>query len=315
MRADRRAPGAEILGREALAVAAHRLAQIVVDHAGVDRLALALVVDKLKQLLTGQLLAVANDAPEPAIVEHELLRAPALALEREEGAAVLQELHVMVAQRRQPVRFVRPRILFVADAQQRFVEQADDRGEHLVLRQPGQGEILLQSTPQPRQLRAELDHARELAVVARFAPLRVIAILLALPRIPTRRLQVSARLAANPHVRISGRNRELADSIERAWSLYRPAVRPEIVEVRPAALAADAGLGVGNVEQAARARVPARLDDGLGKRAVSGRGHDASLSRYQSTPAVSSDTSNLHSLRERNALCKSWVPEWASSVD
>src|SRR5689334_10695034 len=78
-RADRRTPGAEILGSEALAVAAHRLAQVVVDHAGVDRLTLAVVVDILEKLLTGQLLAAANDAREPAVVQHQLLHAPALA--------------------------------------------------------------------------------------------------------------------------------------------------------------------------------------------------------------------------------------------
>src|SRR4029079_19700872 len=93
-RANRRAPGAEILGREAGAVAAHHLAQVVVDHAGVDRLALAVVVDILKQLLTGQLLAVTDDSRQPPIVEHQLLHAAALALEREERAAVAQELHV-----------------------------------------------------------------------------------------------------------------------------------------------------------------------------------------------------------------------------
>ena len=83
-----------------------------------------------------------------------------------------RNLHVLVAQRRQTVGLVRARVLFVADADQRLVEQAHDHGEHLVLRQPGQREILLQAPAQPRQLRAEIDHARELAVVARRAPLR-----------------------------------------------------------------------------------------------------------------------------------------------
>src|SRR4030095_9088299 len=108
-RADRRAPGAKILGGETLAVAAHSLAQVVVDHAGVDRLALAVGVDILEQLVTGQLLAATNDAREAAIVEHYLLHPTALALEREERATVLQELHVAVAQRRQPIGLVRAR--------------------------------------------------------------------------------------------------------------------------------------------------------------------------------------------------------------
>jgi len=129
-----RAPRAEILGGETFAVAAHHLAQVVVDHAGVDGLSLALVVDILKQLLTGQLLALADDARQPAVVEHQLLHPAALALEREERAAVLQELHVTIAQCREPVGLVRPRVLFVADAQQRVVEQPHDGGKHFVLR-------------------------------------------------------------------------------------------------------------------------------------------------------------------------------------
>jgi hypothetical protein len=271
-----RTPGAKILGRESFAVAAHHLAQVVVDHAGVDGLALAGVVDILKQLLTRQLLALADDAREAAIVEHQLLDTPALALEREERAAVLQELHVAIAQRGQPVGFVGARVLFVADAQQRLVEQPHDGRKHFVLRQPRQREVLLQAPTQPRQLRAELAHARELAVITGLTPLRVITILLALPRIAARRLQVPARLAANPHVGVRGRDRELPDAVERARCGHWPAICAEILEVSAAALAPDAGLGVGNVDQAAGARVPACLNDRRREFTVSGRGHDAS---------------------------------------
>ena len=53
-----------------------------------------------------------------------LLRATALAAKEKNARAVAQELHVIVAQRRQPVGLVGARVLFVADAQQRLVEQA-----------------------------------------------------------------------------------------------------------------------------------------------------------------------------------------------
>src|SRR4030095_8491143 len=131
--------------------------------------------------------------------EHHFLRAAALALEAEEGAPVAEEFDVPIAQRRQAVRLVRARVFLVADAQQRCVEQPNYGGEHFILRQTRQREILPQAPAQPRQLRAEFDHAREFSVVARLAPRRMVAVLLALARIASRRLQVTARLATDPH--------------------------------------------------------------------------------------------------------------------
>src|SRR4051812_27190036 len=55
-----------------------------------------------------------------------------------------------------------------------------------------------------------------LVIVARAAPVGVIAILFAAARVASGRLQVAARVRADPHVFIGRRNRELRDAGERA---------------------------------------------------------------------------------------------------
>ena len=61
-----------------------------------------------------------------------------------------------------------------------------------------QREVGLHALPDPRQRRAELEHALELAGVARQPPVGVIAVLLAAARVASGRLQVAVRLRADP---------------------------------------------------------------------------------------------------------------------
>src|SRR5690606_7225921 len=116
-------------------------------------------------------------------------------------------------------------------------------------------QVGLHAATQDGQARAELDHARELAVVARCAPLLVVTILLATTRIAARRLQVTALLRADPNVRVRRRNGELTYALERAGSSNGSATRPQVAKPLADPHALNAGVGVRHVDQTIVPRV------------------------------------------------------------
>src|SRR4051812_25540076 len=69
-----------------------------------------------------------------------------------------------------------------------------------------------------------------LVAVAGFAPVRVVAILLAPARISPGGLQVPARVGADPDIFVRRRNGELRDARQRARVADRPPAGPDIVE-------------------------------------------------------------------------------------
>ena len=77
-REQRADPGAEVLRGE---VVAGRLAQVVVDVAGLDLVLRAVVVDVLEQPLAREVAALADDAGGPGVVDGDLVPLPALARE------------------------------------------------------------------------------------------------------------------------------------------------------------------------------------------------------------------------------------------
>src|SRR5258708_18672660 len=115
------------------------------------------------------------------------MRGTALAAKAKKPPALAQKLHMPVAQRRQSVAVVVARVLGIAYANARRVEQADDHGKHLVARQFPARQIAPETAAKPGQRGGELGHACELGPVTRFAPFRVIAILLASARVATGR--------------------------------------------------------------------------------------------------------------------------------
>jgi hypothetical protein len=94
---DRPVPGAEVFRRE-LVVAAD-VAQVGVDVAGVDRVALSVFVDVLEELLSRQLLQLPDDARQAQIGEPHHVLFPALAGELEPDGALALEARVPIAQR------------------------------------------------------------------------------------------------------------------------------------------------------------------------------------------------------------------------
>ena len=189
-RQHRARPGAEVLRRE---LAAHHLAQVVVHVGRADVLDLALVVEVLEQLAARQFLAAPDDAREARIAERDVVELARLALEAEPDRRA-GDSRVAVAQRRQAERLVVARVLVVADADQRLLEELHHGRHDLRARQAGRRDVGVGPAAQRRQRRGEIEDAVVLRFVADLAPARVIAMLLAAARVAAGGLQVAARI-------------------------------------------------------------------------------------------------------------------------
>jgi len=94
----------------------------------------------------------------------------------------------------------------------------------------------------------------------------VVAVLLAAPRVPARRLEVPARIRADPDVGPGRGDGQGADSLP-LRPTYRLVLSPEVVEASAGATAPDAGLDVADVAQTGGpgrfARVVKDIFDGI----------------------------------------------------
>src|SRR5262249_13288347 len=116
--------------------------------------------------------------------------------------------------------------------------------QHLFTRQPGPAKVGVGALTNLRQ-RLRKDHQSSvLDLVADLAPLRVIAILLPPARIAARRLEMAARIGANPHVGPRGRDHERADARQHGGVADAAAVLVDIAETAARANTADAGTAV-----------------------------------------------------------------------
>src|SRR5207244_11840452 len=88
-----------------------------------------------------------------------------------EGEVQLRALHLDVppAQGRQAERAVLARVLVVADADQRLVEEHHDGGEDLAPGEVARAQVALDALADLGKDLAELEHAVELGLVARVA--------------------------------------------------------------------------------------------------------------------------------------------------
>ena len=183
------------------------------------------------------------------------------------------EFHVRVAQRRQAVRAIRSRVLVVADANQRLLEQPDDRCEHLLARQALAAHVLGGPAADGRQRLREPDHAVVFRFVAHFPPLRVIAILLAPARVAPRGLQVPARIGTDPDAGPRRRDDQRGDPREVRPRADGASVRVRVSEAPAATVTADARLGVGRVSETSGLRRADRIEHRRRHCGCSGRGH------------------------------------------
>ncbi len=265
-------PGAQILGRELFA---RRRAQVVVHVTGADALPLPILIVVLEQFVAGNVAALADDARQAAVAHVDGVLLAALADELEADGRPL-DLHVLVAQRRQAVGAVGAGVLDVADANVGQLHQPQHRGQHLVARQTAAGQVGVDALAQPRQRRAELGQAVVLGLVAGGAPLRVVAVLLAPPRVAAGGLQVAVGARADPHLDPGGRDAQRLD----AGHDTRPdrfAAGVQVGEALPIGrrFAPQARLGVADVAQADGPRRFERVGNGevavaIGRRVAHG---------------------------------------------
>jgi hypothetical protein len=186
---------------------------------------------------------------------------PALPLNENSQARAL-DLDVPVSQRRQAERAVLLRVLGVADAHERGLEQPDDGGDHLAPREALELQVLLDLLPDRRERLGEGGHAAVLRLVAHVAPPGVIAVLLPAARVAARRLQVSVGEGTNPDLGPGRRDRELANTLELTFVGDRLAVGHVVGEPVPVSLARNAGPRVADVPEPGRAGRRGRFRDG-----------------------------------------------------
>jgi hypothetical protein len=188
---------------------------------------------------------------------------------------------VLIAHRRQSDRAVLLRVFLVADPDHRLLEQADDRGEHFFARQAALAEVGAGALADLRQRLGEGEQPSVLHLVARVAPPRVIAVLLAAARVAPGRLHVAARIGADPDVGPRRRDRERVDALNLRAIGDGAAARVDIAESAQAAQPPDAGRAlIADVAQAG----------GLGgvgrRRRRAGRDHRAELAHDTALAAL-----------------------------
>ena len=151
-------------------------------------------------------------------------------------------LDVAVAHGGEPERAVLARVLLVADADVRRVEEPDDGGEHALAAQVGPAQVAVDARADPRQHLAEGDGALVLGGVACLAPALVVAVLLAPASVAAGGLDVAVGDRADPDVGPRRRHRDVGDALDLRRLPDRPAVDADVPEPAAAAgLAPDPG--------------------------------------------------------------------------
>src|SRR3954451_13317210 len=100
-----------------------------------------------------------------------------------------------------------------------------------------------------REHAAEHEHLAVLVLVAHRAPAWVISVLLAAFGVAANRLQMAARVAANPYVGIGGGYREFADALQHRFVGDHRAIDIVILESVFHTHSCDSGLLVRNIPQ------------------------------------------------------------------
>ena len=126
-----------------------------------------------------------------------------------------------VAHRRQANRAVVAEVLFVADPDQRLLQNQHHRRKYLLTRQTRSLQRRLRALANPRQLLGERQKPAVFPLVADVAPPRVIAILLPAARVAPDGLNMPARIRTNPDICPRRWNDQRLDSTEHGRILDR----------------------------------------------------------------------------------------------
>src|SRR5690606_4149398 len=242
----RAAPGAVVLGGQLLAT---DLLEVRVHVVGLDQVALAVVVQVAEDLIAGELQALL-DEPRQALIGHiDVLLDAALAAELKADRIALQ-VDVLRAQRRQPKRLVDARVLLVADADQRRLQEPDDASQHLLAGQAAHAQVVVGALADDRQDGGEVHQMVVLVSVADLAPALVVDVLLPAAVVPPGGLNVAGGVWADPDISPGRRNGQLLDPRAHLAVADRLAVRVAVAEATPSSPASDARALVGDVAQA-----------------------------------------------------------------
>ena len=167
----------------------------------------------LKQVLAGNVLALAHQPGQAGIPQGHVVRHAFLAHEGKVDLATLDG-YVFIAQGSQAVAFVLLRVLLVADPDEGLVHEQQHQGHHFITVQGRAAQVFVALRPQWGQLFAKGAQARELGQAAHFVPGRVVAVLLAAQAIEARHLQVRGGRGRNPDLRPGRRNHEAGDAVQ-----------------------------------------------------------------------------------------------------
>src|SRR5690606_24232892 len=106
----------------------------------------------------------------------------------------------------EPEAFVFPPIRIVANADQRIVEQPDDRGDHPLARKAATAQVHVHTFTQLRQCMGEGGKTAKLGLVAKSCPIRMVTVLLASPLVAPGSLYMASRIGAYPNILPCRRN-------------------------------------------------------------------------------------------------------------
>ena len=203
-------PRTKVLGGE---VPTRHVAQVIVHVRRVDVLHLAIVVEILKELAAGKLLAAPDDASEPGIAEFDIVILAGLPLETESDR---RARHLAWPSRIvvRPYGLIVAGVLVVADTDERLLEQLHDGGDDLGAGKRGAGQVLFGAAAKGGQRGCEIEDAAVLGFVPHLAPARVIAMLLAALDVPPGCLEVAVRVRADPHVLPGRRDDERSNTFK-----------------------------------------------------------------------------------------------------
>src|SRR5688572_13237451 len=238
-------PCAKVLARELLA---RHVSHVVVEITGADALPLPIGVHVLKQLVTGEIAALLHHLRQAPVVDVDGVMLAALPAELETNCSAA-DAHMFVPHRRQPERLVLSRVLLVADPNEAALEQLHQRCQYLLARQSRPRQVGPRPASEDRQRLCERLHAIELGLVARGTPVRVIAVLLPLLRVATRRLEVAPWIGTDPHVRPRRRDRERTNAREDLLSPNHLPVRANVAESGARLEAPDTWPLIGDIAQ------------------------------------------------------------------
>ena len=206
------------------------------------------IVQVMKKLLSGQVLAGADDFGHARIMHCNRMHLVALAAKMKLNG-VAGDSRMAVFHRGQAVSMIVARGFLVAHADEADFQQPHDRGQDFFAAKTFAREILGEAAANGRQHARKIHQPVKLGLVANLPPAMMINVLLAVSLVAAARLQVAVRQRTNPDLLPGRWNHQRPDALKRLPVTHDPAIRAAIAESPANPLAADAGVVIMHVTQ------------------------------------------------------------------